>query len=335
MSRKGEGFMLEAVYQNERYNCTHITIAAMLERLGIDVTLLFNQAGLYFEFQKGQSPTIVIEPYFQSFKDNIKQYFGLNVETEEYLDIDSFIHRLEELLVANQTVGVLSDVFSLDYSRLNEKRVHYLHSFEILGKVDSNYKVADHYFSHSEKMNKFRLINILNEFQNQLSGGRLVLFFLTRDTNQFFLPEQNYIEVIKNNWNVMRGERCFLLQDTTEYPGVLGLQAIKKCGDQLLNIIRGNFDNKDFLVSHIYTSLKEVSNSRYNAHSYLNKFGELDLAKLYLTSHQSWIVYANLLMKALMYPNIDMQDRLQKRIQLLFSHEQAILENIERLIVKV
>lgn len=322
--------MLQQTFLNEKYNCTHITLVAMLQRLGMDVTHLFNQAGLYFEYQKVNTNKIIIDPYYKSIKDNVKKHFNLNFETEEYSDMKTFILRLEDLLEAKCTVGVLVDVYSLEYSHLNDKKIHYLHSFEILDKKSDHYMVFDHFFSHSEEMHQDRLQKILQEFQNGLSSGQLVLFYLNKENQrQSIMSRKNYIDALKTNWRIMKGERCFLLQDTINYPGFLGLEAIEECGEHLLNLIKGEYDNKDFLVSHIYTSLKEVANSRYHVHTFLNKYDDEELSKLYLTSHQNWIVYANLLMKAFMFPKIDISERLQSRIQQLYEKEKLILENIE------
>ncbi|MBY7142470.1 hypothetical protein KFZ56_05125 [Virgibacillus sp. NKC19-3] len=326
--------MNERTFQNEHFNCTHITVAKMLQRRGVDESLVFNQAGLYFEFQKGLTPTIVIEPYFQNFEDSIKKNYGLFLNTEEYFNMNSYILRIEELLASNYTVGVLVDTYSLDYNFINGGDFHYLHSFEILNKKGREFTVADYFYSHTEEMNKNSLISILRDFQDFISDGRLFLFFLKKGSKKSLTnSKEDYLKTLKNNCRVMRGERCFLFENENKYPGVLGLKAIERCGQKLQTFIGDSFDNRDALISHIYTSLKEVSNSRFHFHKYLLKFEEEELAKLYLKSHQSWIVYANLFMKALMFPDIDMNSRLQKCIDRILIEEKYTLEKMEECLI--
>ncbi|MFB0846520.1 hypothetical protein [Paenibacillus oleatilyticus] len=322
--------MNDALFHNVRYNCIHVTIAAMLRKLRYDVDLLFNQAGLYYDNRLEKNQQFFLDPYFRNVFEHIRNLFGVQIIAEHYDDLQLYLNRLEDLLFSGRTVGIFTDAFSLDYCKLYET-MHFLHSFELASCGEGLFEVHDHFYMHQEHMTRHKMAQVLEDFRKGLSD-QFTLYYIDPDS-KIDTNEHRYMETLRSNYLIMTGERCYIFKDTPQYPGTIGLKAIEESGEHLMQILdRLQEDRPKTHISHVYTCLTEVANSRHNYHVYLKKFGEDHLAELYLSAHQGWMVYANLFMRATLYPGIDMKQRLRQRILAITEAEQMIVSCVGQLL---
>ncbi|WP_018887695.1 BtrH N-terminal domain-containing protein [Paenibacillus massiliensis] len=323
--------MTEQLYHNPRYNCIHVTLAAMLHKLGFDEELLFHQSGLYFLNEPDGDLPYVLDPYYRKFSDLIQCCFGVKVRTEEYMSLALCMDRIEQLITDGYPVGILVDIYSLEYSNsFNSK--HYLHSIEITDYVEGMYRIFDHYYQHQEQVPPSKLAEWLMSCQENLSEQLLLLYHID-SSSRIVGQKHDYRDSLISNYEIMKGDRIGAYVDPSLAPGLVGIAAIMPYGEMLIEDIYLPPVERNKRCSHGYSSLKEISNSRHHCYNYLQKFGEHHLAGLYYAAHQSWMVLSNLLMRAAMYPNSQMEQRLQKRLSNIAEQEIVILNGIEREII--
>lgn len=325
--------MNDSLYHNARYNCVQITVASMLKNCGCDTELLFSQAGLYYDSNSDLKQNYFLDPYYHHFVEHVHNVYGVSVVAEQFLDSRHLMQRVNELLRSGKSIGLFADAYFLDYCNLY-KTTHYLHSFELSPcSTENSFEVCDHYYLHHELMSHDKLCRVVEESLNGLSLEYYTLYYISKQVSDSW-TELSYVEALRNNCRVMRGDRCYIYADTEQYVGTLGLEAIAKSGEYIVHLLeQWPKDSPEMLVTHIYSSLKEVANSRHHFHVYLNKYGESQLADLYLRAHQSWMVYANLFMRATMYPEIEMTQRLQQRILSITDTEEQIITHAEGILL--
>ncbi|SEF85612.1 BtrH N-terminal domain-containing protein [Paenibacillus sp. UNC499MF] len=290
--------MTFTLYKEFRLNCFYVNIAALLKRLPVEdahLVYLFNQAGLFYcdtededEFQ--------ISPYYRQLDDFVYGLFGARLHKKGSSAGSEYMRTLKEALASGRSAIIESDIFYLPYSGFY-RRTHFPHALEVIGHKEGKFEICDHYYEYHGFLDESELQAIFDASLDSVFYKRLYVWSLKKTDGAApgeITPE--FCEsVIKDNQANMQGAVTYDCPPGS-YPGLAAFEPI--CG-KIKSLKTIEEDSVKFkAASYLYDGFREIANSRYHHHNLLKAIGEDALAESYLEADQSWMVAANLLMRA-------------------------------------
>ncbi|MFE6796951.1 BtrH N-terminal domain-containing protein [Paenibacillus chitinolyticus] len=286
------------LYKETRLNCFYVNIAALLKRLPVEeghLVYLFNQAGLFYRDTEDEDE-FQISPYYRLLDDFVYGLFGARLHKEAASAGNEYMRMLKAALANGKSAIIESDIFYLPYSGFY-KRTHFPHALEVIGCREGMFEICDHYYEYHGFLEESELQAVFDASLNSAFYKRLYVWFLVRTDGP---PPEELTpafckSVIRDNQANMTGAITYDCP-----PGsYAGLAAFVPICDKIKSLKTIEEDAVKFKsASYLYEGFKEIANSRYHHHLFLKAIGEHPLAESYLEADQSWMVAANLLMRA-------------------------------------
>ncbi|MCP1311558.1 BtrH N-terminal domain-containing protein [Paenibacillus tyrfis] len=320
------------LYRSQRHNCSHLTIAAMLKRLGFSVESIFNQSGLVV---KGNShKDFYITPYYKDIFEVIEENMGVKHKKLIFKDFDSVSLKIKEMLNNGQTISLKSDIFELPYCHHYQKQ-HDLHRFEIVGYdyTENLYEFCDHYFYHHGFISEETLTSAIESTRKTYNFNDTTIDYFEIDDSNKIKPQNDLFKVVAANYKHMIGDLDFKNTEDIVVVGLSGIETIKI----IINDVFGLEHIKaQPYIDKLYRQFKEIGNSRYHFHLYLMLHNQKSTASKLLDAAQSWTVAANLIMHAYFKGEFDnYKQRVINRIDHICSQEQQNITAMQEFVVTV
>ncbi|MBV6713644.1 BtrH N-terminal domain-containing protein [Paenibacillus chitinolyticus] len=290
--------MTFTLYKETRLNCFYVNIAALLKRLPVEdahLIYLFNQAGLFYRDTEDEDE-FQISPYYRLLDDFVYGLFGARLHKTGSSAGDDYMRTLKETLANGKSAIIESDIFYLPYSGFY-RRTHFPHALEVTGYREGTFEICDHYYEYHGFLEESELQAVFDASLDSAFYKRLYVWFLKKTEGP--APEELTPafckSVIQDNLANMQGAVTYDCPSGS-YPGLAAFVPI--CG-KIKSLKTIEEDSVKFkTASYLYEGFREIANSRYHHHHFLKAIGEHALAESYLEADQSWMVAANLLMRA-------------------------------------
>ncbi|CAM4464530.1 BtrH N-terminal domain-containing protein [Paenibacillus tarimensis] len=315
------------LYNETRFNCFHVCVAAALLRKKVDTVPLFTQSGyLVTKIDDG----VVINPYYKNIDQVIRERTYMYLESGRWNNKEDYEAAILEYLAENQSVIMEADLYYLPFSPYKEQ-LHANHCIELIGYKNKEFEYCDHYYNCHGTLSLQEMSQVIEYSMGGLLGGELHTHYLRpRDphnqaVNVPLAREQVFLDNVK----------AMLDQDMPSIPGsVRGLPAVSASQDIIREI--GQIGDTAFqtkLLKRFADELREVSHTRYHLQRYLASVGEQQLADAYAAAEQSWMVIANLIIKSYLSDyNSTYEKRILSRLQRVLEQETYSIMLIQELL---
>ncbi|EML6324650.1 hypothetical protein QCQ60_004970 [Bacillus cereus] len=320
------------IFENPYFNCSQLVIASMLKQTGINIDLMWKQAGFLYDNSEDKE---IISPYYQDLKSDFSENNNVKI-FEHYYKGDEYLVYIATILdlVVNQkiSVGVALDVYELPYCRHYQKR-HAYHIAEITGYKDGTLEICDHTYRF-QGYYPITLIEkaIYSIYQHTNEITCKLVYVIPNQNQKYFHKNLDVTNVLKDYYQIMMGKPIFnFLQFKNAY---IGLEAISFLKEDVLNWISSmSTETLDIFNVRYYQSLKEVGFSRYHMFQFLNHFN-LQEANCFKESYQNWTVLGNMIARMYVTGKMSgLKDRINHRFNRLYEQEKYTLSSIEKLLV--
>lgn len=318
-----------ALYRNKHHNCLNLVISAILLRNKVRIEYLWGQAALvineddYIDF---------VTPYYTEWGNYFSQYHGIQLYEKNFLKPQEYIYEICKILKVKKSVGVEVDVYELPYC-IHYKTQNNFHAIEIIGVNGDKFEICDHYFNYHGNLTFKQFELALTSYLTNFPECTPIIYDFDIEKHLTKKYEHDdLIQAVKNNINIMKGNDISFFNSNKKNK-FLGVNTFPVLVERLTHIFSVPKKDSQEVLIDFYYSLKEIANSRYNFYQFLKMFSQNLIAEEYLNVANSWLVAANLLLRAEASGNhAEFLPRIGKRFNFIFEKEVENLEMLENLI---